>query len=135
MSKYDELLDRIDERDYITEREHREFLEELLKALEKADFVDRIASGKTVISIGQFGIVAMNRNAYHKYLDNKYENVSKRILLQENKTLKDGINSILKHYDISFNPFEIKFNQSYFAGIPNDDVEKIKTMLEVIENE
>lgn len=56
-------------------------------------------------------------------------------LLQENKKLKEGIKAITKHYDISFNPFQIAFNQIYFGGIPREDTDKIKSMLEVVEND
>lgn len=56
-------------------------------------------------------------------------------LLEENRIIKDGIKALTKHYNISFNPLQIVFNQEYFAGIPNKDTDKIKAMLEVIKNE
>ena len=62
MGIYQKLLKRIDERDYITEREHREYLKELESM---AKLIDDLISGNMISYNGKF--VAMNKNKYHEY--------------------------------------------------------------------
>lgn len=74
-----ELLRRIDERDYLTEREHREFLKELNKDLERLEKYKSIEQELGIDLITLFK--ALNEGIYQKelyfpnvknYLDAKY---------------------------------------------------------------
>lgn len=137
MSKYNEALEEIKNKKVIIckecdERMHSgclccqntyttcEQIDILKEAVEKAEFVDAVASGKIKASMGKYGIMAMNRETYKKWRLEDNEPISKRFLMQENQILKDGINEILKR------------NRLFNHDFKN---EKIKAMVEVVKNE
>lgn len=57
-------------------------------------------------------------------------------LLNENQILKEGIKTIMKHYDIGLHPIRIEYKKGgYMVDIPQEDTAKIKTMLKIIDKE
>lgn len=56
-------------------------------------------------------------------------------IYEENKILREGFKTLTKHYEIKLYPMNIKYISVYMADIPQEDSVKIKSMLEVIENE
>ena len=55
--------------------------------------------------------------------------------LQDYETLKEGLKTLIKHYDIKLYPMQIKYISEYMVDIPQEDSVKIIKMLEVMRNE
>lgn len=78
MGTYQELLKRIDEKNYITEREHKEYLKELNELLEH---IEKLEYGKTIIYAGK--IIAMNRVKYYEYCEKQLNSPHAMAFLQD----------------------------------------------------
>ena len=81
MGKYLELLKRIDENKYLTEREHREYLYILNELIEH---VEKLEEGKILIYCGN-KVIAMNRDEYY-YLREKQLDSPHAMAFLQNQT-------------------------------------------------
>ena len=91
MGRYQELLRRIDEKNYVTRREHEEYLKELNELIEH---IEKLESGKTIIYAGK--IIAMNRVKYYEYCDKQLNSPHAMAFLQ------DQMNQLSNYLGIEF---------------------------------
>ena len=86
MGRYQELLKRIDEKNYFTEREHKEFLRELKEIFE---IVEKLESGITIIYCGK--VIAMNREKYYEYREKQLNSPHAMAFLQDQIKALDSL--------------------------------------------
>lgn len=87
-----EMLNKIDKREYLTEEEHKKYIDELHEALK---LFDDLTSGNMISYNGKF--VAMNKKKYHEYRERQLVSAEAVAFIQhKNQQLENLFNNLME---------------------------------------